>query len=114
MAKNGRLRFLEPQFQLINKPRAVFRALAVDLPLQLGDPQLLMGDQRLVIRRLGCGDRQLRGDGVHCRHRGVLFRNDDILARLSQSFLLAGDQQRRFQRANIIRKGLKIGVHGQD
>ena len=54
--------FLERERQLIDQTRRAFRALPVDLALQLGDPQLLLGDQRHVFRRLGAGDRQFGGD----------------------------------------------------
>jgi hypothetical protein len=34
--------------------------LSVDLTLKLGDPQLLLGDQRAVFRGFRAGDRELR------------------------------------------------------
>jgi hypothetical protein len=34
--------------------------LSVDLTLKLGDPQLLLGDQRTVFRSFRTGDRELR------------------------------------------------------
>ena len=71
---------LERQRQLIDQPRRAFRALPVDLALQLGDPQLLLGDQRHVFRRLGARDRQLRGN---------------LQA-------LAGDRQRRLQGVDVV------------
>ena len=58
----ARLQLLERKRQLVDQPRRAFRALPVDLTLQLGDPQLLQGDQRRVFRRLGAGDRQLGRD----------------------------------------------------
>ena len=36
----------ELQRQLVDQPRRAFRSLAVDLAFELGDPQLLMGNQR--------------------------------------------------------------------
>jgi hypothetical protein len=53
---------LERQRQLIDQTRRAFRPLPVNLALQLGDPQLLLGDQCRVFGRLGPGDRQFRGD----------------------------------------------------
>ena len=41
------LQLFELQRQLIDQPRRAFRPLAVDLALEFGDPQLLLGDQRL-------------------------------------------------------------------
>ena len=54
--------FLECERQLIDQAARAFRALSVDLALQLGDPQLLLGDQRHVFGRLGASDRQFGGD----------------------------------------------------
>ena len=47
--------FFERQRQLLDQARRRLRPLAVDLMLQLGDLQLLLGDQRLVFRRLDRG-----------------------------------------------------------
>ena len=44
--------------QLVDQPRRAFRSLPVDLALQLGDLQLLLGNQRTVFRRLRKGDRK--------------------------------------------------------
>ena len=54
--------FLECERQLIDQAARAFRALSVDLALQLGDPQLPLGDQRHVLGRLGASDRQFGGD----------------------------------------------------
>ena len=52
--------FFEGERQLIDQPRRALRPLAVDLTLQLRDPQLLLRDQRHVFRRFRTGDRQFR------------------------------------------------------
>jgi len=67
---------LELQRQLIDEPLRSLRARAVELTLQLGDPQFLMRDHGQVFRRLGPCHRQFRcagiafGDGLsHLRAR---------------------------------------------
>jgi hypothetical protein len=96
----ARFQFLELQRQLIDEPGRSLRARAVDLTLQLGDPQLLMGDQGQVFGRLGPRHRQFRGTSVafgdHFPHPGAL------------------DRQRRFQRVDVVRQGCKIGVHDKN
>jgi hypothetical protein len=52
----------ERQRQLVNQARRAFRSLAVDLALQLGNLQLLLGNQRSIFRRLRSGNRKLRCD----------------------------------------------------
>jgi hypothetical protein len=47
------LQLLEPQLDLVEKPRRAFRARAIDLAPQLLDLQLLVGDQSLIIGGLG-------------------------------------------------------------
>ena len=91
--------FFELQRQLIDKPRRALRAWAVDLALQLGDPQLLMRDQGQVFGRLGSCHRQLRGDRRRVRRAPPASR--------------ARRHQRRLQRIDIVRQGRKIGVHDQ-
>jgi hypothetical protein len=59
-----RCKLLEPQRQLIDEPLRALRARSIDLPLELGDPQLLMGDQGQVFGRLGPRHCQRRGPGV--------------------------------------------------
>ena len=76
--------------QLIDQTRRTFRTLPVDLALQLGDPQLLLGDQRHVFGRLGAGDRQFRGDFQSLRAR---------------------DDQRRLQGVDVIGKSVASRVH---
>ena len=80
----------ERQRQLIDQTRRAFRALPVNLALQLGDPQLLMGDQRHVFRRLGARDRQFGGD----------------LQALGFS-----RRQRRLQGGDFLSEGVACGVH---
>ena len=80
----------ERERQLVDQTRRAFRSLPVDLALQLGDPQLLLGDQRHVFRRLGPGDRQLRGD----------FQGLRALA-----------SQRRFQGGDVVGKSVASRVH---
>ena len=45
-----------------DQPRRALRSLSVDLALELGDPQLLLRDQRHVFRSLRASDRQLSLD----------------------------------------------------
>ena len=61
--RRARLQFFEGERQLVDQSRRTLRALAVDLTLKLGDPQLLRRDQRHVLRSLGARDRQLRLQG---------------------------------------------------
>jgi hypothetical protein len=46
----------ERQRQLLDQPRRTLRPLPVDLALKLGDPKLLLGDQRAVFRGFRAGD----------------------------------------------------------
>ncbi len=87
-----RLQFFELQRQLIDEPLRPFGARAIDLPLQLCDPQLLVRDQGQVFRRLGPRYRQFRR---HVPHPGAL------------------EHQRRLQRIDIVGHGCKFGVHDQ-
>ena len=100
IGRGAGLGFLEGQLQLIGQPCRTFRLLAVDLALQLGDAQLLMGDQRQVFGSHGLGDSQLRRDRVP-------VREDLPLADPRR-------QQRCLQRLDIVGKGLEIGVHIQE
>jgi hypothetical protein len=56
----GALQLLELLLGLVQKPRRALRARAIELARQLRDPQLLMGNQGLIIGGLGSGHRQLR------------------------------------------------------
>ncbi|MET3907798.1 hypothetical protein ABID59_002139 [Bradyrhizobium sp. S3.3.6] len=58
--------------------------------LQLSDPQLLLGDQRLVVRRFRAGDREFSRDLQTLRALGC---------------------QRRFQGGNVIRNSVAVGIH---
>jgi hypothetical protein len=78
------------QRQLINQPRRTLRSLPVNLSLQLGDPQLLLGDQCHVFGRPGPRDHQYRS---HLEGPGTF------------------DEQRVFQRIDVIRHSVTISVH---
>jgi hypothetical protein len=56
----GGFQFFEGQRQLLDQARRALRPLPVDLMPQLGNLQLLLGDQRLVFRGFCTGDRELR------------------------------------------------------
>ncbi len=62
--RGGGLRLFERQRQLIDQALRALRLLSVNLALQLGDPQLLLRDQRRVFR--GFRPR-------HSQRRGVFF-----------------------------------------
>jgi hypothetical protein len=81
---------LEGQRQLVDQTRRAFRALPVDLALQLGYPQFLLGDHRRVFGRLGARDRQFGGD----------------LQTLGFS-----RRQHRLQGGDFLDEGLACGVH---
>jgi hypothetical protein len=87
------------QRQLIDEPVRSLRTGAIDLALELRDPQLLLRDQGQVFGRLGPRHRQFRGPGV-------AFRNH-------LPHLCALDRQGRFQRVDVVRQGCKSGVHDQ-
>jgi hypothetical protein len=78
------------QLHLIEQTCGQFRARSENFAPQLRDLKLQMGDQSLFSR--GCG---LGGGGVR-------FGEDASVA-------LGG--QRRFQRFEVIGKGIEIGVH---
>jgi len=89
--------FIELQRHLLDEQRRPLRPGAIDLPIQLGDPQFLMRDQGQIFRRFGARHRQFRGPhvtfGYHLPHLGALAH------------------EHRFQRVDIVRQGCKIGVH---
>ena len=93
----ARCQLFELQRQLIGEPLRSLRTRAVDLTLQLGNPQLLMGNQGQVFRGLGPSHRQF-GD------TSVAFRNHF-------PHLGALDRQRRLQRLDVVWQGREIGVH---
>ena len=80
----------ERQRQLVDQARRAFRSLPVDLALELGDPQLLLGNQRTVFRRLRTGDRKLRCDIQSLRALG---------------------RQRLFQSGYVVGKSVASRVH---
>ena len=93
----SRLGLREFQLQLLDQPGASFRALAVDLPLELGDPQLLVGNQGQVFGCAGPRIRQFGGTNVafsdHFAHPGALLH------------------ERSLQCGDVVRQGCEIGVH---
>ena len=84
---------LELERQLVDQPRRTFRPLPVDLALELGDPELLRGDQRHVLRGFRPRDRQLRRDFLAPRALGdsAAFRAATSSGRASG----AGSMRRR-------------------
>jgi hypothetical protein len=76
--------------QLVDQPRRALRPLPEDLALELGDPELLRGDQRHVLRGFRPRDRQLRRD----------FQAPRALS-----------DQRRLQGGDVVRKSLGSGIH---
>ena len=60
--RGARRQFFELERQLVDQPRRALRPLPIDLALELGDPELLRGDQRHVFRGFRPRDRQLRRD----------------------------------------------------
>ena len=63
------LRLFERQRQLIDQTRRALRLLSVNLALQLGDPQLLLRDQRRVF------------GGFRPRHRQFRFQRGDFFGK---------------------------------
>ena len=96
----ARCKFLELQRQLIDQPLRSLRARTVELTLEPGDPQPLMGNQRQVFGSLGARHRQLGGPGVAF---GDNFAHPRAL-----------DRQRRLQRGDVVRQRGKIGVHDRE
>jgi hypothetical protein len=93
----ARCKFLELQRQLIDQPLRSLGARAIELTLELGDPQLLMGNQRQVFGSLGARHRQLGGPSI-------AFGDNFVHPR-------ALDRQRRLQRGDVLRQRGKIGIH---
>ena len=91
------LHLLKPQLDLIQNPRCAFRARAIELARQLLDPQLLVGNQSLIIGGLGSGHRQFR-----FRVRRPACFGDALTA--------SGDQ-RRFERFDVVRRCAKTRIH---
>ncbi len=61
---------LELERQLVDQPRRALRPLPKHLTLELGDPELLRGDQRHVLGSFRLRDRQLRRDFQAARALG--------------------------------------------
>ena len=89
----GGFQLLELERQLVDQPRRALRPLPVDLALELGDLQLLRGDQRHVFRRVRPCGRQLRRDFQASRALG---------------------DKRRFQGDDVVGKGLGSGIHATE
>jgi hypothetical protein len=86
----GGLQFLELERQLVDQSRRALRPLPKNLTLELGDPELLRGDQRHVFRRFRLRDRQFRRDFQAPRALG---------------------DQRRLQGGDVVGKRLSSGIH---
>jgi hypothetical protein len=83
MVGGAGFQLFERQRQLVDQARRAFRSLPVDLALELGDPQLLLSNQRSVFRRLGTGDRKLRCK-IQSRcalGRQRLFQSGDVVGK---------------------------------
>jgi len=89
------LELLKGELHLIEQARRAFRALTMQRPLQLADRQLLMRDQRRIIRCLGLGDRQFGFDPGGARR--LIFGSRQR------------HRQRRSQRADIVRNSIQGG-----
>ena len=85
-----RLSLFEAQSELVEQPRGTLGLLTVELTLELGDVQLLMGDQGTIFGRLGARDRQFGRDLQRLRTLRC---------------------QRRFQGDNVIGCGGAISIH---
>ena len=81
---------LELERQLVNQPLRPLRPLPIDLALELGDPKLLRGDQRHVLRGFRLRDRQLRRDFEASRTLG---------------------DQRRLEGRRVVGKRFGSGIH---
>jgi hypothetical protein len=91
------LQLLELQLDLIEKPRHAFRARAIKLARQLLDPELLVGDQGLIIGGFGAGNRKFGFGGNRPRGLG--------------NPLIARNDERRLQRFDVIWKRAKTRIH---
>ena len=89
-SRGAGFQLLELERQLVDQPRRALRPLPVDLALELGDPELLRGDQRHVFRGFRPRDRQLRRDFQAPRALG---------------------DQRRLQGGDVVGKSLGSGIH---
>ena len=65
--------------QLIDQPRRAFRSLPIDLTLQPGDPQFLLGNQGCIFGRFRASDRQrlFQGSDVIGNGLGRSIHNND-------------------------------------
>ena len=62
----GRFQLRELQLHLVEDARRALRARSVDLASELGDLELLLGDHRRIVGRLGAGHRQLCLQCLEC------------------------------------------------
>ena len=76
-----RLRVLEGEFGLLDEPLAPLGLLAPHLVLQLGDDELLVGDQSLVFGGHGPGDGEVGNQPVALgdKSRNLLLRKPNLL-----------------------------------
>ena len=98
------LMLLKLKLHLVLQLGATLLARPVDLALQLGDPERLVRNEGLVVRRHGLGHGQLRGDIevlLLCARRLALS-----LARLGER-----DLQRPLQGCGIVGKVIELRVH---
>jgi len=79
-----RFQLFERQCQLVDQPRRALRPRTVDMTLQLGDLQLLVRDQRAVLRGLRTGHRGSATSSPFARSIASAFRR---AATLSSSLL---------------------------
>ena len=87
------LQLLKLQLHLIHKPRGALGVRPVAVAVELGNLELQMCDQRLIIGKLGTSHGEF---GLGQRRLGLRLR------------------QRRFQRFKLFRGGRQIGVHDTD
>ena len=82
----GALQLLEAELHLIEQLYGALRALAMERTPQLGDLQLLVRDDGLVIRGFGAGHGEFRFDTQRPRRRGMqcrLQRVDIVVLRIA-------------------------------
>jgi len=73
------LELFECERQLIDQTRRTFRSLPIDLMLQPGDPQFLLGNQGCIFGRFRASDRQrfFQGSDVIGNGLGRSIHNND-------------------------------------
>jgi hypothetical protein len=76
------LELLECERQLVDQTRRTFRSLPIDLMLQPGDPQFLLGNQGCIFGCFRASDRQRRFQGNDVIGNGLgrsIHNNDRII-----------------------------------